>query len=216
MRNDFSTDYLAHHGILGQKWGHQNGPPYPLDAKDHSSSEKKAGWMKSLKAKSDAKKRKKKQLAALEKARTARAEAAKQKRLKEEYEAKKQDVLKRGKASEVMKYKGQMTNQELNEALNRIRMEKQLATEVAAETRSGFDKIESIMDKARTVSGWMTTGKNIYNSLAEIHNTFSATSESEKWPKIGEENQTIKDAKETAKKEAQNQINYEKKKQQKG
>lgn len=26
-------DYLAHHGILGQKWGIRNGPPYPLDAK---------------------------------------------------------------------------------------------------------------------------------------------------------------------------------------
>lgn len=40
--------YLAHHGILGQKWGKRNGPPYPLDAKDHSSAEKKAGYQKSI------------------------------------------------------------------------------------------------------------------------------------------------------------------------
>lgn len=39
---------LKHHGILGQRWGKKNGPPYPLDAKDHSSSEQKAGWRKSL------------------------------------------------------------------------------------------------------------------------------------------------------------------------
>lgn len=39
---------LRHHGIKGQKWGERNGPPYPLGAGDHSASEKKAGWRKSL------------------------------------------------------------------------------------------------------------------------------------------------------------------------
>lgn len=34
--------YLKHHGIMGQKWGIKNGPPYPLDAEDHSAAEKKA------------------------------------------------------------------------------------------------------------------------------------------------------------------------------
>lgn len=43
-----NEDALAHHGILGQKWGTRNGPPYPLSSSDHSASEKKAGWQKSL------------------------------------------------------------------------------------------------------------------------------------------------------------------------
>ena len=45
LRDD---SYLAHHGILGQKWGKRNGPPYPLGAGAHSASEKKAGWRRSL------------------------------------------------------------------------------------------------------------------------------------------------------------------------
>lgn len=44
----YRSDYLAHHGVAGQKWGQRNGPPYPLDEKAHSASEKKAGWKKSL------------------------------------------------------------------------------------------------------------------------------------------------------------------------
>ena len=42
------SDELYHHGILGMKWGKKNGPPYPLNAEDHSVAEKKAGYKKSI------------------------------------------------------------------------------------------------------------------------------------------------------------------------
>ncbi len=39
--NDYrELSELYHHGILGQKWGHRNGPPYPLGGGDYSRVEK--------------------------------------------------------------------------------------------------------------------------------------------------------------------------------
>lgn len=34
------NSYFEHHGILGQKWGKKNGPPYPLDYDKLSSEER--------------------------------------------------------------------------------------------------------------------------------------------------------------------------------
>lgn len=49
----YKSNELYHHGILGQRWGKMNGPPYPLKPSGHSASEKKAGWRKSLNKSSD-------------------------------------------------------------------------------------------------------------------------------------------------------------------
>lgn len=40
------SDFLMHHGIKGQKWGVENGPPYPLSAKDYSAAEKRQNRIK--------------------------------------------------------------------------------------------------------------------------------------------------------------------------
>lgn len=44
------SDFLMHHGIKGQKWGVENGPPYPLNRKDYSPAEQRANAKEIAKA----------------------------------------------------------------------------------------------------------------------------------------------------------------------
>lgn len=49
--NNHQSLYLAHHGVMGQKWGERNGPPYPLTPGAHSRAEVRANWKQSLSSK---------------------------------------------------------------------------------------------------------------------------------------------------------------------
>lgn len=113
------NDILEHHGIEGQKWGHRNGPPYPLDPnKDYSRSELKAMKKESRtdfrKEYRKFKKTKKRMIAENEE----RKKVENEERIEEE--AKKRAIAS-GNISEIDKYKEKMTTQELNEAMNRVR-----------------------------------------------------------------------------------------------
>ena len=149
---------LYHHGILGMKWGvrrYQN--------KDGSLTQ--AG-----------KKRiSRKQKKALEKARKTRREnlekAKKAKQEQEDFEKNKKKAIESGTATEVMKYKGKLTNQELQQAVSRINMERQLAEISSKEIKTGMDKINSFMGKVDQMRANVEKGISSYNTMAKILNS---------------------------------------------
>ena len=188
---------LAHHGILGMRWGHKNGPPYPLGAGDHSTSEKKAGWYKSLKAKHAAKKLKKKRAKSLEKARIARKQKAAEKKAHDELIKNKDKVLAKGSAKELMKYRGEITNQELKTALDRLDLEKKLSSYTVAEKDAFRRKVDRLVAWGNTIGDAYSAVSKLYNAGVEVHNLVSPAED--KMYKLGESKDKGKSAMEREK-----------------
>ena len=196
MRNDFESNYLAHFQRLGAHWGEKNGPPYPLD-RDQLTPEqvRKAKGKFSLSKLAKDHKRKKN----LKKARKVRAKNIKEqkkeaklvkKQLKEDkkFAKEKDKILKSGDAKEILKYKDKLSDQEFSNALNRVRNDIALREIVAKSEKSGFDKIDDIMNTAGKVTDWAQKGVKGYNTFAEIYNSVKAHSKEEQLPIIGKDN----------------------------
>lgn len=152
--NDFR---LYHHGIRGQKWGIQNGPPYPLDsaistgARLKSAAKAAAGKIKEHRAKQAEIKAAKKQRRTEEAA--AKKEAAKRKEI--------DDAVKSGDIKKINKHQNEMSIQQFNEAVQRAELNKKLNN---TET-SAFDKAVRI---AQNVANLSNSASNIYNNLSSI------------------------------------------------
>lgn len=156
---------LYHHGRLGQKWGKRNGPPYPLSRTSLSLG----GYLN---------KRKAKKAAAAEEERKKSAEEAKQR-----HEENKEKVLRSGSALEVLQYQGELTNQQLQNVVNRINLEVQLRNYASKEQQmqSNMKKIDDIMKDVQTMTNWVNIGTDTWNAMARIYNASEAGKQNP-WP----------------------------------
>lgn len=172
------TNSLSHHGIPNMRWYHRNGPPYPLDRKTHNRVVKqgkgkgKGNLISDMKEKSAAKKKAKKRAAALAKARATRAEKAKKAALEKKLDEDKERVLRSGTASELAKYRGRLTNQELRNAWDRLELESKILSRAEAENVKP-DKVKKFFENLDTVVKYTKSGIDAYDTFAEVYNAFA-------------------------------------------
>lgn len=193
MNSDFCPNYLEHHGIFGMSWGVQNGPPYPLDSKEHAKVIKKGqdrakNFIKDMKASHAAKKRAKKRQESLAKARAARAEKRKREAYERKLDEDKERVLNSGTATELARYKGRLTNKELQDSLQRLENEAKLLAKAKEEGKKP-DKTKEFFDKLEKVTKYAKAGVDAYDTFAEIYNALAEPSKPIKKIKGGNNNE---------------------------
>ena len=93
---------------------------------------------------------------------------------KRQHDADKERVLREGSATEVLKYQGELTNQELQNAVNRLTSEYKLREFSQNEMKSAIDKVDEIMKTIKTGTDWAKIGTDtfaaIYNATPEGRN----------------------------------------------
>lgn len=180
---------LYHHGILGMKWGvrrfqNKDGSlttagkkRYDSDGDESSGETKKKKFsLKKSGSKEDIKKT------------TSKEDESEKKKIPskekdpETYEAAKQKAIKTGTATEVLKFKGDLTQQEMQSAISRIRWEQDMATLSAKETTAGKTKADEFFDKVKKGTEYADTGIKAYNTVANVYNAFNK--EGQLLPKI--------------------------------
>lgn len=167
-------DYLSHHGILGQKWGKKNGPPYPLGQGDHSTSQVKAAKAAGISVGSSSDK------GSIDNVET-KKDTESRVETPEERKANKDKAVKSGDLKQIRKYRDDMTNNELKDAMDRIGLNKKLSDiDVPPSMLDRVEKVANTVDRVVTIAG---KGIKAYNLVATVHNSLEKDPD-KKWIKI--------------------------------
>lgn len=178
---DAGMEYLEHHGILNQKWGHRNGPPYPLSKGAHSSGEKSAAKAAGIKVGGDSGKgaiTNIKKFGSRSKSSPDKPQkAAKKEMTPEEKREAALAAMRSGDKKQIAKYVDQLSTDELREAQARSQMKDQLTKKEPTEQKASKEDIEKMeaMRSGDKEKVKQYADKMSYAELAEAMNKVNLT-----------------------------------------
>lgn len=203
----FSEEYLAHYGILGMKWGvrrFQNPDgTYTDKGRERERKKYEAAGNKALKATKKAEK----SVARAEKAQataakktdsesaqrkaeklTAKAEKAvakaneKSATAEERTAAYKKALISSGSTEELMQFKGTLSSDEMQQAINRIDKDQKLKELSTKELSAGWYAADALMVRVNKLNSYAKDALNLYDNATKIKKIFEdkKTSKAEK------------------------------------
>lgn len=167
------TNEIYHHGIIGMKWGVRRYQPYP---KGYTGSGKEIGEARRSKKSSGIS-----EYISEKKRQKAEEQYKKEQEQKQKLLKDKERVLKEGTPKEVSKYKGELTQQELQNVYSRLNLERAIDQMNPTQREKAWNAAEKAANKVKETTEWVTAGVVAYNTIASIWN---ATGEDRNLPVI--------------------------------
>lgn len=161
------SNFLEHHGIAGQKWGKQHGPPYPLDR----SAQKQAKLKAKAKARQEREKEKAKKRIAKQQQKNVHAAEKAEKAAREKMEKEYKQKQKYSKTAESLyKHREMYTYQEIAEALQKFEWENRIKDYMDKDMIRAKNKADTMAKTTESVVKFATAMIDGYNVAVGVTN----------------------------------------------
>jgi len=188
------SDYLAHHGIKNQKWGQRRFQNY--DGSLTSEGRKRYGVGESNLSKRERKQAEKAKVKAAKERAKANGKKKADAQKAAEQKQKRMDYL-RDHPEKIYKYRKELTQDDVTDIMQKVKFDRSLQDIRKDEVGRGMKKIENIRQNVEMGLKWYQTGKNAYNTIAEVHNAIldmSGNNDRKRMLKFGEkDNKALKE-----------------------
>lgn len=186
------NNFLEHHGIAGQKWGKQHGPPYPLDR----SAKKQARLKEKAKARQAREKEKAKRRMVRREARNVKEAEKAEKAAKQKMEKEAKLKGKYSKTAESLyKHREMYTYEEIADALRKFEWENRIKDYMDKDMIRAKNKAETMANTTTSVVKFAKSMIDGYNVAVGVTNAFGLDMKPVKIPSSSGDQKQDKDKK---------------------